>query len=110
VPLRGTQPVDAGVAPQAEDWQWSSLYVRDHGPDELRSVLTDWPVPRRADWIAHVNAALTQKEIERMQVSLKRSRPFGDEGWVNRTALKLGLEHTLRSEGRPWKPERCSRK
>jgi len=30
-----------------------------------------------------------------------RGQPFGDDAWVDRTARLLGLEHTLRPEGRP---------
>src|SRR4029077_6652231 len=33
-----------------------------------------------------------------------RSRPDGEESWVKRKAIELGLEHTVRLEGRP--PER----
>ena len=36
-----------------------------------------------------------------MTLSLKRSRPLGDEDWTQRTASRLGIEHTLRREGRP---------
>jgi putative transposase len=103
-------PLTAGVVPRAQDWRWGSLYAREHGPDELRSILTDWPVPRRADWIAHVNTPLTPKEIARMQLSMKRSRPFGSDRWIERTALKLDLEHTLRPEGRPRKRKDRTRK
>jgi putative transposase len=96
-------PLTAGAVKRAEDWRWSSLYVREHGSDELRSILTDGPTPRRADWLSHVNEPLTQKETERLEISLKRGRPFGDDTWTQRTAQTLGLEHTLRSEGRPKK-------
>src|SRR5439155_880657 len=63
----------AGMVARAEQWRWNSLYVREQGSEELRAILTPWPLQRRADWIEHVNAPLTGKEIERMQLSLKRS-------------------------------------
>ena len=56
---------------------------------------------RPADWIEQVNTPLTGKELERVQASLERSRPLGDDGWVSRTVARLHLEHTIRREGRP---------
>jgi putative transposase len=50
-----------------------------------------------------VNRPLTDKELERVRVSLERGRPFGDEQWVARTVRRLHLEHTVRREGRPSK-------
>jgi putative transposase len=96
-------PLTAGAVKRAEDWRWSSLSVRDKGPEELQSILTEWPIRRRTDWVAHVNSPLTRKEIERMQISMKRGQPFGAEKWTRRTAAMLALEHTLRPEGRPKK-------
>jgi hypothetical protein len=48
-----------------------------------------------------VNAALTAREIERVQKSIQRNRPLGGPEWIERTVKRLGLEHTVRSEGRP---------
>ena len=39
--------LSAKLVDRAEDWRYGSLYVRDHGPDEIRSILTPWPVARR---------------------------------------------------------------
>ena len=69
------------------------------------TTLSEWPVPRPPDWIEQVNAALTIKEIERLNLSIDRGRPFGDTEWQIRTADRLGLEHTLRREGRPKNPK-----
>ena len=32
-----------------------------------------------------------------------RGRPFGDAAWVQGTAKRLGLTHTMRDRGRPKK-------
>jgi putative transposase len=104
-------PLTAGLVRRAQDWRWGSLWVRRHGPEELRSLLSAWPArdpgalsPDDPDeWEAFVNAPLTAKERERMELCLKRGQPLGDERWVRRTAACLRLEHTLRPEGRPRK-------
>ncbi|MGA2501672.1 MAG: hypothetical protein ABSH20_28360 [Tepidisphaeraceae bacterium] len=44
-----------------------------------------------------MNAAVTDKEKSRRQLSLSRSQPFADDGWTARTVKELGLEHTTRT-------------
>ena len=96
--------LSAGLVERAEDWRWSSLWAREHGgDDELRSVLAEWPVDRPADWVRVVNRPITPRELERVQGSLARGRPLGEDGWVARTVRRLGLQHTVRPEGRPRK-------
>ena len=34
-------------------------------------------------------------------VSLKRRRPYGEDGWTARMIERMGLAHTARPEGRP---------
>ena len=93
----------AGLVRRAQDWPWSSLWARQHGPDELRRVLCPWPIDRPADWVSHVNEAISAKELERLELSERRERPYGDDLWMARTVRTLQLEHTVRQEGRPKK-------
>jgi putative transposase len=58
---------------------------------------------RPANWTARVNAPLTAMELDRVRVSIERGRPYGDEKWVRETVKNLGLEQTVRPEGRPRK-------
>jgi hypothetical protein len=64
-------------------------------------MLSPWPVSQPRNWLAQVNEAITAREQAAWQASLERSRPFGDDGWMSRMVLRLGLEHTIRREGRP---------
>jgi putative transposase len=96
-------PLTAGLVTRAEQWKWSSLWLRAHGTDEQKALLADWPVPIPSDWTARVNAALTDKERARIRTSIDRNRPFGDDDWVARAVRRLHLEHTVRREGRPTK-------
>jgi putative transposase len=50
-----------------------------------------------------VDAALTDKEIERLQASESRGRPFGDDRWMHQMVGRLSLQHTIRPKGRPRK-------
>jgi putative transposase len=96
--------VGAGLVARAEHWRWSGLWARMQGNDALKAILAPWPMERPEDWTARVNAPLSARELRRLRVSLERGRPFGDDAWVQRTASALGLEHTVRPEGRPPKP------
>lgn len=93
----------AGVVKGAEAWRFGSLWAREHGRDEVKALLSEWPVDRPRDWVRIVNEAVTPKEREAIRASIARGRPYGDDRWQRRTVTKLGLEHTVRPEGRPRK-------
>ena len=92
-------PLRAGLVARAEDWLWSSL--REWG--RAGTFLDAGPVPRPADWVAWVNEAMTEGDVERIRHSVNRGTPFGIEAWAVRTARHLGLEASLRPRGRPRK-------
>jgi putative transposase len=91
----------AGLVDRAEAWRWGSLWARRHGNDLLQAILSDWPMERPSNWIKLVNEPLTEKEVERFRTSIARNRPYGNEAWQDEQAKRLGLSHTMRSEGRP---------
>jgi hypothetical protein len=86
---------------RAEDWRWGSLWAWRQGGAPLKALLSDWPLPRPRNWTALVNQPLRDEETQRVQTSIARNRPFGSEPWQEAQARRLGLMHTLRSEGRP---------
>ena len=99
--------LSAGLARRAEDWPWSSLHVRSRREHPLHALLSEWPVRRPRNWVDAVNEALTPRELEALQTCMARSRPYGGSIWQTGTCARLGLEHTLRPEGRPRKPAAC---
>ncbi len=90
----------AKLAAKAEDWRWGSLWQRQNGSEELRELLSDWPLDIPADWVDFVNQPQTQAEIDAIRHAVKRSCPYGSPKWVDRTARKLSLQWTLRPRGR----------
>jgi len=94
-------PINANLVRRAQLWPYSSLHIRQSGDEKLRALLSPWPLQLPANWTHHVNQPLTQREIEQIQMSLKRSRPFGSDPWIFKTASTLHLDHTLRPRGRP---------
>jgi hypothetical protein len=74
--------------------------------DQLAALLQGDPVKSigcLSQWVKYVNTAATKRELHRLAISTVRGRPFGAESWVARIVGHLGLEHTIRSEGRPLK-------
>jgi putative transposase len=92
-----------GLVEKAQLWPFSSLWARSNGTQAIKSLLAPWPVERPSNWTSRVNAALSARDLKRIEVSIERSRPFGNDDWVRRTTSRLGLEHTIRPEGRPPK-------
>lgn len=95
---------------RAEVWRWSSLYRWLHGTAQERPQLASWPVPRKAGWVEHVNAAQSEAELAAIRRSVERGSPFGGESWSERAVRRLGLESTLRPRGRPKKEQDSSTK
>ena len=91
----------ANLVRRAEDWRWSSLWRRERGDAAQRAVLSEWPVPRPANWLRIVNAEQDEAEERAVQASIDRSRPLGAAAWLARTVAELGLQWTLRPRGRP---------
>ncbi len=103
--------LSAGVVRRAEDWRWGSLWLRhqatmDNHTRALGRMMSAGPMGRWPDlkpWTESVNTAQTKREWSRLEVSEERSQPFGGVSWMGQTAVELGLEHTIRPEGRPAK-------
>jgi putative transposase len=91
----------AGLVRRAEQWPWGSLYRWLRGSTADKALLAAWPLARKPDWVAHVNAAQTEAELQAVRRSIARGNPLGDASWSERTARRLGLESTLRPQGRP---------
>jgi putative transposase len=95
-------PVRAGLVERAEQWSWSSARFWKEGEGHP-PYLVPGPVPRPRKWLEWVNRPLTERELSELRHSVTRGTPYGEAGWVERTARRLGLESTLRPRGRPRK-------
>ena len=93
-------PLQAKRVARAQDWRWSSL-----GCDAATAekVLSPGPLERPSGWARRVNKPLAGPQRERVEASLERGRPLGDERWTQATARRLGLQFTLNPRGRPPK-------
>jgi putative transposase len=89
----------AGLVRRAEDWRWGSLWNWCGGDSSIR--LASWPIARLPGWVEYVNQPLRETDVARLQHSIRRGSPFGDDDWVKVEAQRLHLEASLRARGRP---------
>ncbi len=97
-------PLRANLVSRAEDWSWSSAALRrPPSPSDTcwLSAPQDPPLPRQ--WRAWVNKPQSEAEMNAIRRSIVRGVPFGSDHWVRSSAVRLGLQSTLRSRGRPKK-------
>lgn len=92
----------AALVKKAQDWQWSSLHIRQFGTSDQRNIISPWPVEPDSKYIDWVNESQPKEEIETIRYHIQRGRPFGGTAWMQKTAETLGLESTFRNRGRPW--------
>jgi putative transposase len=95
--------LQAALVARAEQWRWGSLWWRGQREGGLAKLLTGAPVALPETWIEEVNQAQTEVELAALRRSVQRGQPYGEAGWVQRLAKRLGLERTLRPVGRPRK-------
>lgn len=98
----------ARLVERAEQWRWSSLYLRASGDARVTSLLHPWPVSVPGDWTELVNEAQTEAELAELRRSVKRGSPYGTPTWQQQTARIMSLEATLRPLGRPKKKKQVA--
>ena len=95
-----SNPVRAGIVEAAEDWEWSSLAIRN-GADKGGLKLAKSPVRIPQNWGELVNVLPNETDVVKLKNAITRGCPFGSDAWVAKTARDLGLEVTLKPLGRP---------
>ena len=97
-------PLRANMVARSQDWEWSSLKpTARSGADGL---LSEGPFPKRSQWTRFVNGVETEGELASLRRSVVRGTPFGESSWQHATAVRLGLESSMRPRGRPRKPNK----
>ena len=91
---------------RAEEWPWSSVYVRRNGTEKQRKLLRAWPTPEAADYFKWLNQPPGREEVENIRDAIRRGRPYGSEKWVANRVAQFGLQTTVRN---PWRFRKDSR-
>lgn len=93
--------VRACLVEKAIEWPWSS-HAETVGLRE-RVFTCPLPVDLPANWSKYVDTPLSEAELKKMQRSVLRQAPYGDDAWCEGVCRKYHLESTLRPRGRPRK-------
>lgn len=93
----------ASLVEHAAHWRWCSLWHRQHAGSKLAGLLHAWPVALPTNWAALVQEPQTEGELKAIRRALVRGSPFGAGAWREQTIARLGLESTVRRQGRPRK-------
>lgn len=97
-------PVSAGMVGRAIDWPWSSHRERLCGADS--KMTQELPIALPEDWAAFVDREMSEKELTKLQQSMSRQSPFGDDDWQEKMCRMFNLESTIRAKGRPKKVQK----
>ena len=98
-----SHPLRSGLVESLSDWQWSSAWRRGNEKDPSSPLLSSPPVPLPLDWSEQLKVGMPTATLDRIKHSIQRSCPYGEALWVQKTAVRLDLESTLRPRGRPRK-------
>jgi putative transposase len=95
--------VRAKLVGRAERWRWSSVGCRAAGDDKSQELLSSWPVAMPPDWLRRLNRSQIEAELLAVRTAVRRGCPYGGPRWQKNSAVRLGLEYSLRPRGRPSK-------
>jgi len=93
----------AKLVQKAEDWRWSSLYIREKGDEKQKKILDQWPIDVPSNYLLLVNEPQTNEELELLKCSINKGKPYGGADWVGEMIKKFNLKSTLKNPGRPKK-------
>lgn len=94
-------PVRAKLARQPESWRWGSAWLRIHGLEKQKKLLSQSPVALPRAYRAWINTPDSPKDLEGLRESVRRGAPFGDMRWIETMVGKHRLQSTVRKPGRP---------
>lgn len=94
-------PLRAKMVKRAQDWEWSSLYVREKGKINQKRILDSLPVNLPVNYIKTINEMYNEDVLESIRSSVLKGKPFGSEKWTHDMIEIYKLGSTLRQPGRP---------
>ena len=93
----------AKLVQKAEDWRWSSLYIKEKGDEKQKKILDQWPIDVPSNYLFLVNEPQTNEELELLRCSVNKGKPYGAGDWMSDMVKKFNLKSTLKNPGRPKK-------
>ncbi len=96
-------PLRARLVSLAQDWQWGSLWRREKGLPQHKTILDEWVTKIPIHYLEWVNKPEPDETLLQIRTCVNRGQPFGNSVWKERGVKEWGLGSTFRSDGRPRK-------
>ena len=93
-------PLRAKLVNRAEEWHWSSLWMREQGT-QRKAFLAELPTDLPPDYLSWVNTLDKKETLEHIRHSVNKGKPLGSGEWTDRMIEEYGLQSTMRGVGRP---------
>lgn len=74
-------PLRARLVAEASEWQWGSLWRREHGSRSQKQLLDEWPLDPPEDYLKWVNEPQTPEELDALRLSVAKGKPYGGSKW-----------------------------
>ncbi|MBI2474621.1 MAG: transposase [Candidatus Taylorbacteria bacterium] len=87
-----SNPLRAKLVKRAEDWRWSSLWLRLNVNPNKKKMLSIWPIEEPMDYLAEVNELMTQETLDEIRESMRRGKPFGKDNWMLKVAKQMNIK------------------
>ena len=94
-------PFRAGLVKKAQDWLWSSLYIRKFGTFKQKKLLDELPTELPHNYLSSVNEIYDSEKLSRLRNSIIKGLPYGSDKWTDSMVEKYNLVATTRGVGRP---------
>jgi len=94
-------PFRAGLVKKAQDWLWSSLYIRKYGTSGQKKILDELPTELPHNYLSSVNEIYDSEKLSRLRNSITKGLPYGSDKWTDSMVEKFNLVATTRGVGRP---------
>jgi putative transposase len=90
-------PLRVGLVKKAENWRWSSLWIRKFGTKKQKLLLSEWPVEIPASYLEWTNTSLKDEEekLKEIRNSIQRGRPFGETNWIKKNGCKTRISFNI---------------
>jgi putative transposase len=94
-------PFRAGLVKKAQDWLWSSLYIRNYGTSGQKKILDELPTELPHNYLSSVNEIYDSEKLSKLRNSITKGLPYGSDKWTDSMVEKYNLVATTRGVGRP---------
>ena len=69
----------SNLVKRAEDWRWSSLWVREHGNNDQKKSLSPWPIDTPSYYLHAINEPEALEDLEKIRAAIIAGIPITEK-------------------------------